>query len=105
LNPTAKKFYKACDCFVWITGTTTKGEFVPRQSTALRDWDAAEAHLASINKQVVAEIVHGDQGITIEAAKNEFLAGHKGKARKKTLARHRHTSFLCANSREGYLEP
>jgi hypothetical protein len=83
INAAAKKFYKACDCFVWITGTTTKGEFVPRQSTGLRDWDAAEAYLASINKQVVAEIVHGDQGMTLEAATKEFLDGHKAKVGEK----------------------
>jgi hypothetical protein len=88
LNAKAKKFYKACNCFVWITGTTTKGEFVPRQSTGLSEWDAAEAYLASINKQVVAEIVQGDQGITLEAAKDEFLDGHKGQVGKKAHGQH-----------------
>jgi integrase len=91
LNASAKKFYKACDCFVWITGTTTKGEFVPRQSTGLRDWAAAEAYLASINKQVAAEIVQGDQGITLEKATQEFSDGHAGKVGKKTLAQHKLT--------------
>lgn len=101
LNATAKKFYKACDCYVWITGTTTKGEFVPRQTTGLREWDAAEAYLASINKQVVAEIVQGDHGVTLEYAKDEFLKGHKAKVGKKAEGQHKLTLGRFVNYAKG----
>jgi integrase len=87
----AKKFFKACDCFVWITGTTAKGEFVPRQSTGLRDWDAAEAYLASLNKKVAAEIVQGDQGITLADGIQKFLDGHEENVKAKAMAHHKLT--------------
>jgi hypothetical protein len=56
---------------------TAKGEFVPRQSTGLRDWTAAEAYLADFNKQVVAEIVHGEEAITLKASTDKFTDAHE----------------------------
>ena len=89
LKPSAKKFFRDCECIVWITGVTVKGEFVPRQSTGLRDWAAAEAYLADINKQVVAEIVHGDHVITIENASQKFRDAHKRNIKPKVLQQYK----------------
>lgn len=87
----AKKFYRHCECFTWITGVTAKGEFVARQSTGLRDWNAAEAYLASFNQRVAAEIVQGDHGITLADAIQKFLDGHEENAKEKALGHHKLT--------------
>jgi integrase/recombinase XerD len=102
LSPSQKRFYRHCDCFIWITGVTAKGEFVPRQSTGLRDWPAAEAYLADINKQIVAEIVQGDQGTTVESATKKFRDAHQRKVKPKVLESYelvlrRLTKFAAGN--------
>ena len=86
----AKKFYRHCDCFIWITGMTAKGEFVPRQTTKLREWEAAEAYLASLNNQIAQEIQDGD-GITIADARQQFLDGHKAFASGRVISQHKLT--------------
>jgi hypothetical protein len=88
LSASAKKFYKACDCHIWLTGTTAKGEFVPRQATGLRDWAAAEAHLSNFNKTVAAEVRLGDGALTIADACTKFRASHTGKVGKRALRQH-----------------
>lgn len=85
----AKKFYRGCDCPIWVTGTTAKGEFVPRQTTGLREWEAAEAYLVDFNKQVATEIVQADKGITLEAATKNFLDAHAETIGEKALGQHR----------------
>jgi site-specific recombinase XerD len=77
LKPSAKKYYKPCDCAIWITGINAKGEFVPRMATGLRDWSAAEAYLAKENERVAAEIRHGENGVTLEEATTKFVDSHK----------------------------
>lgn len=77
LEPSAKKYYKPCDCAIWITGVNAKGEFVARQSTGLRDWSAAEAYLAKENERVAAEIRLGENAVTLEEATTKFVDSHR----------------------------
>jgi integrase len=39
----AHRSYTDCQCWIWIEGTKENGEVLERQSTATRDWKAAEA--------------------------------------------------------------
>ena len=72
-----------------MTGNNAKGEFVPRQQTGLRDWDAAEALLAEENKNAAARVQHGDDGITINQAVHEkFLKRHASKTGPKAHGQH-----------------
>jgi site-specific recombinase XerD len=67
---------------------TAKGEFVPRQSTGLRDWAAGEAYLASLNNQIAQEIQDGD-GITIADACKQFTDGHEEFASARVISQHK----------------
>src|ERR1700733_322144 len=88
LSAKAKKFYKACDCPIWVTGTNAKGEYIPRQTTGHRDWPSAEAYLASFNLEVAQEIGVVDEGITLADAVQKFLTRHGAKTRPKVKAQH-----------------
>jgi integrase/recombinase XerD len=58
LSERAKRFYKDCECKIWITGTTDTERF-PRQAIGLTDWKAAEAHLASLVSGAKDTAIHG----------------------------------------------
>jgi len=88
LDARAKRFYKACDCWVWVTGINAKGEYIPRQTTGHRDWPSAEAYLASFNLQVAEEIGKVDDGITLADATQKFLLRHAAKTRPKVKKQH-----------------
>jgi integrase/recombinase XerD len=53
-----KKYFKDCDCPIWLKGTTDKEQY-PRQALGVRDWHAAEAKLRSLNAEAKDETVHG----------------------------------------------
>jgi hypothetical protein len=53
-----KKYFKDCDCPIWLTGSTDKERY-PRQALGVRDWAAAEAKLRSLDAESKDETVHG----------------------------------------------
>lgn len=53
-----KKYFKGCDCPIWLSGSTDKERY-PRQALGVRDWEAAEAKLRSLNAEARDETVHG----------------------------------------------
>ncbi len=53
-----KKYFKDCDCPIWLTGSTDTERY-PRQALGVRDWPAAEAKLRSLNAESKDETVHG----------------------------------------------
>lgn len=73
LTKKAKKFYRDCDCPIWITGTTDDGAYQRRTTTGHRDWAAAEAELRSLQAHGKDITVHGP---TIEDCAQRFLDGH-----------------------------
>jgi integrase len=84
LEPTAKKFYRECDCAIWITGTADDKTYYPRTTTGLRDWAAAEAELRRLQAKGKDIEVHGP---TIEDCAKRFLDAH---AREVQSGAHRH---------------
>jgi site-specific recombinase XerD len=88
LTPSAAKYYKPCECPIWITGVTTTGVYIERASTGLTNWAAAEAYMQDLNKGVATELTQQQQGTKLESAVADFLTGHKTNAQAKTLRHH-----------------
>jgi hypothetical protein len=88
LTPKAKKFYRDCDCPIWITGTTDDGTYYPRTTTGHRDWAAAEAELRSMEATGKDVEVHGP---TIEDCAQRFLDAHEENVSKKAGEQHKLT--------------
>jgi site-specific recombinase XerD len=89
LTPSSVKYYKACECPIWITGVTTTGVYVERGSTGLSNWAAAEAYMQDLNKGVATEMTQQEQGTKLEVAVAKFLSGHEKNAKRKTLGQHK----------------
>ena len=62
-----KKYFKDCDCPIWLTGSTDQDRY-PRQALGVRDWPAAEAKLLSLNAGSKDETVHGPSSTTVSRA-------------------------------------
>jgi hypothetical protein len=65
-----KKYFKDCDCPIWLTGSTDT-ESYPRQALGLRDWPAAEAKLRSLSAESKDQTVHGPK---LEECITRYLA-------------------------------
>jgi integrase/recombinase XerD len=72
LSPREARFFRACTCPCWITGTTDTEKY-PRQSLGTTDWAVAEARVRAIQAQAVDAAVHGP---TISACIRRHLATH-----------------------------
>jgi integrase len=88
LTKKARKFYRDCDCPIWITGTTDDGAYQRRTTTGHRDWAAAEAELRSLQAHGKDITVHGP---TIEDCAQRFLDGHAENIGDKAGGQHRLT--------------
>lgn len=72
LSPHERRYYRACDCPLWITGTTDNSRY-PRQSLGTRDWEVAEAKLRALQAEAVDTAVHGP---TLTDCIRRHLAAH-----------------------------
>src|SRR5580700_5046654 len=77
--------YNACDCAIWMTGTTDT-ESYPRQATGLRDWVAAEALKRSREAGAKDTTVHGP---TLANCVKDFLDAHAEHVGTRTLGQYR----------------
>ena len=87
LRPDAKRFFRDCDCKIWITGTTDTERY-PRQSTGLRDWKAAEAYLLSLTVKSKDTTVHGE---TLADCIKKFIDAHEENVGAKALGQYKLT--------------
>lgn len=70
-----------CRCIIYLTGTTEDGQFYPRQSTKLRDWEAAEALVKKYDAKGKDAEVHGK---TLEECVQLYLKFREKGVGKKT---------------------
>jgi integrase/recombinase XerD len=87
LSPREKRYFRDCDCPVWIAGTTDEERY-PRQSLGTRDWAVAEAKLRAIQDRAADAAVHGP---TIADCVRHHLDTHAENIAERTLAQHRNT--------------
>jgi integrase len=85
LAPRAKRFYKDCNCPIWIAGHTDT-EIFPRRSTGLNDMVAAEAFRLSLMKKSKDQAVHGPK---IDDCVDRFLSSRKHKLGDRTTGSYR----------------
>ena len=84
LKPYEKKYYKDCDCPIWLTGGTDTEKY-PRQALGLRDWPAAEAKLRALGAASKDETVHGPK---LEECITRYLDA-RDDVKPKTLAQYK----------------
>jgi Phage integrase SAM-like domain len=87
LSSRAKRFYRSCECKIWITGTTATERY-PRQSTGFTAWDEAEAYVRSLQSAVADEVVHGP---TIADCIRRFLEAHRENVQRIAYGQHKLT--------------
>jgi integrase len=76
----ALRQYTECDCAIWIEGTKSNGNIVPRQSLHQRDWKIADATRRQMDTKGEAEKVHGP---TLDDAIQRFLDSTKNEMKSK----------------------
>jgi integrase/recombinase XerD len=77
----ARRYYTDCECPIWITGTTDS-TIMPRQSTGLTDWKAAEALMASQVAGSKDAAIHGPR---IDDCIRQYLSSRTHQLSHKTL--------------------
>jgi integrase/recombinase XerD len=87
LKPKQWRFYRDCECPVWLTGTTNTGVY-PRQSTKLNDWAGAEALARTLTAEAKDTTVHGP---TLADCVQRFLDAHAEHVQAKALGQYKLT--------------
>jgi integrase/recombinase XerD len=87
LSSREARFFRACSCPCWITGTTDKEKY-SRQSLGTTDWAVAEARVRAIQAQAVDAVVHGP---TIRDCVRRHLATHTDVVGPRAYEHHRLT--------------
>jgi integrase len=85
LSPREIRHYTACDCPVWLVGTTDNERY-PRQTLGTRDWAVAEAKLRAITADAADAAVHGP---TITDCIRRYLDAHAANVTDRVLVHYR----------------
>jgi integrase len=59
LSKDEKRFYRDCDCWIWITGTTDAGDIYTRRTLKTKEWSTAEAIVRKIQGEGKDVALHG----------------------------------------------
>jgi integrase len=86
LTPREIRHYTACECPIWVTGTTDDVR-CPRQSLGTRDWAVAEAKLRANLASEVDTAVHGP---TLTDCVQRYLDAHAANVTDAVLNQYKH---------------
>jgi integrase len=86
LTPREIRHYTACECPIWVTGTTDNERY-PRQSLGTRDWAVAEAKLRANTTAEVDTAIHGP---TLTDCIGRYLDAHAPNVTDVVLNQYRH---------------